>query len=76
MCHQTQLADSLKSWFNIRDKATEDLGTELNEARCYGYISFNKNVRTKSNSYFCYETWIKKKRYKTRNQFDMHSFCQ
>ena len=57
----TQLADSLKSWYIFRDKVTQEgLGIELNETRCHSCIWFDRNVRTKSKSYFYYEAWYKK----------------
>ncbi len=57
-----QLADSIRSWYEFRDKAAEDLGYtshEIKSQKCT-CIWFNKNIRSKSKQFFYYDAWYSK----------------
>ncbi len=57
-----QLADSIRSWYEFRDKAAEDLGYTSHEVKSQKCtcIWFNKNIRSKSKQYFYYDAWYSK----------------
>jgi hypothetical protein len=58
--NNSQISDSLRSWYYFRDMAAQDLGFELSELKLQGGIWFNKHIRTKSKQYFYYAAWFER----------------
>ena len=56
-----QLADSLRSWYLYREEATKEFyGHKYSELSACQSLWYNKFIRSKSKSYFYYESWFDK----------------
>ena len=56
-----QLAESLRSWYRYREEATKEFyGQKFSELSACQVLWYNKMIRSKSKSYFYYESWFQK----------------
>ena len=56
-----QLAESLRSWYLYREQATEEFyGFKFSDLSACQSLWFNKSIRSKSKSYFFYNSWFNK----------------
>ena len=57
----SQIADSLRTWYNYREYATMDsFNCKFSEMGTCQSLWFNRLIRSKSKKYFYYETWYNK----------------
>jgi len=56
----TQVADSLRSWYLFRERAAADLGLQPCEYVLEECLWFNKYIRSKSRQYYYYDSWYER----------------
>ena len=58
----SQLADSIRTWYFYREKASQDLvGKKFSDIGICQYLWFNRHVRSRSKQYLYYGEWYNKK---------------
>ena len=62
--HNTQLADSIRTWYVFRENATKEMfDVKFSEIGGCQSLWFNRNARSKSKQYLYYGDWYEKQVY-------------